>query len=120
MTYPNKKETMALLEAWQTKYEEARKTWDSGSLAIGLDINGPLFQTLFGLIDAYTDTLERSLGADDLLGWYANDNDMGRSAGHAGYDGKTKPIKSLDDLYKLIVECRKRVTVSRPTAKAEI
>ncbi len=107
--YPDKKNTIALLKTWEDKSDDVDKLWTSCEESIGVDPNGKLCKVLFDLLEQYTNTLEKLLGSGDWLNWYAMDNDMGRLGMSAGHDGKTKQIKSLSDLYELIVESRKRV-----------
>jgi hypothetical protein len=42
------------------------------------------------------------------LEWYRDECEMGTKGMEAGYDGKTKRIKTLAHLYGLIAESRKR------------
>jgi hypothetical protein len=77
--------------------------------SIGLDINGPMYDTVWKLFDAYTGTLSVEVG--DFCGWlewHHAENEMGAKAMAAGYDGKLRKVKTLAHLYRLIEESRKR------------
>ena len=110
MTYPIKPEALAMLKKWQSRHDETEQMMDGIQECIGLDPNGPLFNAVWAMFDAYTESLGVALG-DGLNGWlpwFYMENDMGRNGFDAGYDGKTKPIKTIEHLYALILEGRKR------------
>lgn len=107
--YPDRKNTLALLDAWQKHHAATNKMMDGIQQCIGMDPNGPLFEIVWRLFDAYTDALAAQLG--DFCGWlswYFMENDFGANGMAAGYDGKTKAIKKPEHLYSLIAESRKR------------
>lgn len=108
--YPDKEHSLALLKDWKAHHEAVEKLMDGIKVSMGLEPNGPLFDTVWKLFDAYTSTLSVELGdfSGEWLPWFCNENDMGRKGMEAGYDGKFKPIKTLAHLYGLIVEERKR------------
>lgn len=108
--YPDKKHSLALLKDWKAHHAAVEKLMNGIDFSMGLDANGPLFDTVWKLFDAYTDTLSAELGdySNTWLQWFCHDNDMGRNGLEAGYNGKIKPIKTLADLHKLIVEGRNR------------
>lgn len=109
MTYPDRKQTIALLTDWQKHHAAVEKLMDGIKASIGLDPDGPMFDTVWRLFDSYTDALSAQLGDfGDWLSWFYMENDMGTNCLSAGYDGKTKPIKTLANLYGLIEESRKR------------
>lgn len=104
---------MALLGDWQKHHAAVEKLMGGIEDAIGLDPNGPMFGTVWKLFDAYTGTLSVEVGDfGGWLEWFQTENDMGASGGHAGYDGKTRKIKTLASLFWLIEESRKRGAVS--------
>lgn len=109
MSYPDKKTTLALLNEWAAHHDKIDKMMDGVEVSIGLDPNGPLFDTVWGMFDSYTNALESQIGdAGDWSYWYRMENDMGGNGMTAGYDGKLRKIKTLADLYWLIAESRKR------------
>lgn len=76
---------------------------------LGADPDGPLMHTLWGLSAAYTNTLAQLLG--DRLGWmtwFQDENDMGARGMEAWHDHKLSPITTIEHLYALIEESRKR------------
>jgi hypothetical protein len=82
---------------------------DGIEASMGLDIDGPLFATVWKLFDAYTGALAVEVG--DFTGWlewYQSENAMGANGLAAGYDGQLIAIQSLDDLYRLIELSRDR------------
>lgn len=109
MTYPDKENTLSLLGDWQAHHTAVEKMLDGITTSIGLDINGPMFATVWALFDAYTGALAVEVGdSGGWLEWFQSENDMGAKAMAAGYDGKHKPVKSLNDLWRLIEEGRRR------------
>lgn len=109
MTYPDRENTLSLLTDWQAHHAAVEKMMDGIQSSIGLDINGPMFDTVWKLFDAYTNTLSVEVG--DFCGWlewYFSENEMGARGMTAGYDGKLRKVKSLVNLYRLIEESRKR------------
>ncbi len=110
MTHPNTKQTIAKLQDWQENHATIAKLMDGVKTCIGLDPSGPMFESVWRLFEAYTAALSAELGdhSKSWLSWYYMENDMGRKGFNAGYDGKTKPIKTLAHLAQLIAQARKR------------
>jgi len=109
MTYPDKKTTLALLAEWVAHHDKIDTMMEGIKSTIGLDPNGPLFDTVWRLFDGYTTALGAQIGdAGEWLAWFCMENDMGAKGMAAGYDGKLRKIKTLADLYWLIAESRKR------------
>ena len=109
MTYPDKKTTLALLANWAAHHDNIDKMMDGVKASIGLDPNGPLFDSVWRLFDGYTTALGAQIGdAGDWLSWYYMENCMGAKGMTAGYDKKVCNIKTIKDLYWLITESRKR------------
>lgn len=109
MTYPDRENTLTLLKDWRDHHTRAERLMEGVKISIGLDPNGPMFETVWRLFAAYTDTLSVEIG--DFCGWlewFYLENEMGEKCMAAGYDGKVKPIKTLEHLYGLIAESRKR------------
>lgn len=108
MTYPDKENTLSLLGDWQVHHAAVEKLMDGIRTGMGLDINGPMFETVWKLFDAYTGALAVEVGdSSGWLEWFWSENEMGAKAMAAGYDKRLKPIKSLQDLWRLIEEDRK-------------
>ena len=109
MKYPDKSNTLALLGDWEKHHSAVEKLMDGIKTSMGLDPNGPMFDTVWKLFDAYTGSLAVEVGDfGGWLTWFYAENDMGARRMAAGYDGKAKPIKTLAHLYGLIAESRKR------------
>lgn len=109
MTYPDRKNTLALLTDWQAHHGRIEKLMDGIKSSIGLDIDGPMFDTVWRLFEAYTGALAVEIGDfGGWLAWHCSENEMGLRAHAAGYDGKLRKIKTLANLFWLIEESRKR------------
>lgn len=109
MNYPDKENTLASLRAWARQYVAVTNLMDGIEASIGLDPNGPMFDTVWSLFDAYTNTIAAAVGDHGAwMQWHHIENNMGALGYRAGYDGKTKTIKTLEHLYWLIAESRKR------------
>lgn len=111
--YPNRENTISLLTDWQAHHAKLERMMNGIEASIGLDVNGPMYDTVWNVFDAYTNTLSVEIGDfDGWLEWYHAENDMGAAGGQAGYDGKLRKIKTLGNLFWLIEESRKRGVVS--------
>ena len=109
MNHPDRKNTLALLGDWQAHHAAIEKLMDGIKNSIGLDPNGPMFDTVWKLFDAYTNSLSAEVGDfGGFLEWFAFENDMGAKAMAAGYDGVLTPVQTLDSLFLLIEESRNR------------
>ena len=107
--YPDHANTLALLGDWQKHHTAMDRLFKGSAMYIGLDPNGPMFETVWALFDAYTSTLSVEVGDfDGWLEWYYIENDMGANEMQAGYDKQLIAIQSLDDLYRLIELSRER------------
>ena len=63
----------------------------------------------YSLQSSYCGLLSEALGdSDEWIAWYCFENDFGAKKFEAKYDGKEKPIRNLDDLWRLINEGKKR------------
>ena len=59
-------------------------------------------------LDSYVDLLSRHVeDNDNWINWFVYENEFGVDKMKAGYDGKEKPIKNIDDLWALIQEGKK-------------
>jgi hypothetical protein len=109
MKHPDREDTLALLGEWAKHHAAVEDLMDGVESSIGLDPNGPMFETVWKLFDAYTATLSVEIGDfDGWLEWHRADNDMGAGKKTAGYDGQLIAIASLEDLYLLIEISRER------------
>lgn len=108
--YLDQENTLTLLREWVRHYAAVTKMMDSIQSSIGLDVDGPMSETVWKLFDEYTSTLACEVGDyDNWLCWYRHEAEMGKKKiMTAGYDGNTKRIETLAHLCELIVESRKR------------
>ena len=71
--------------------------------------DGGFCEVGYWLQSSFCDLLSEALGDDEAwVSWYCFDNDFGAKKFEAKYDGKEKPIRNLDDLWRLINEGKKR------------
>ena len=63
-----------------------------------------LHETVFGTVEELLEMIDVA----GWLSWYIHDNECGQRARPAGYDGKSKPIRTERDIAKLIVESEDR------------
>ena len=109
MSYPNKSDTLQILNDWHYQYDRITELMDGMTKAIGVLPEGLFSETVWGLFDSYTKAISDLVGdKGGWLNWYYLENNMGAKGMNAGYDGKTKPIKNKLDLRALIFESRER------------
>ncbi|MEN9376000.1 MAG: hypothetical protein RL710_1157 [Pseudomonadota bacterium] len=109
MSYPDKASAIELLATWKTNHDAVESMMNDVEKSIGLDIDGPLFFVVWGLFFHYTTAIGELIGDHgEWLPWFINENQMGKKAMDAGYDGKLRKVKTLEHLYGLISESRKR------------
>lgn len=100
---------MTLLTEWARHHAAVEKMMDGIKQHMGLDPDGLMFVTVWALFGEYTSTLSCEIGDYDCwLDWFRFEAEMGKRSMSAGFDGKTKRIKTLAQLYGLIAESRKR------------
>ena len=109
MSYPNKADTLQILNDWHYQYDRITELWDGMTKAIGVLPEGLFSEAVWGLFDSYTKSISSLVGdKGGWLDWHYLENNMGANCMAAGYDGKTKPIKNKRDLCALIFESRER------------
>ena len=100
---------LPILKAWAAKITEAESTIERVIRPLKLTPESPLYSTLWGLMDAYTDATAARVGdTDEWLAWYHADNAMGAS-GHPCKPGHThvsRKVRTLKGLARLIEESR--------------
>ena len=107
--YPDKENAATLLGEWVRHHEAIEQMLFLIKTSIGLDPDGPLWETVWKLFDAYTGTLAVEVGdAYGWMEWYQLENDMGAKGSQAGFDGVLRQINTPADLYALIEESRTR------------
>ena len=110
MNYPEKALAMNLLKEWQNLHDELKAVHAAAKKVFGCEPESPFFDVTWRVFDAYTRALAENLGDSGAvwLEWFYAENEMGARGHEAGYDGKMKPIKTLTDLYGLILQGRAR------------
>ena len=105
----DREDTLSLLREWTKHHQALQSLMDGIQATIGLNPDGPMFDTVWKVFDAYTNTLSVEVGDyGGWLEWHCVENDMGAKALTAGYDKKLRKIKTLVDLARLVEESRKR------------
>lgn len=105
--YPDKEHTLSLLGDWAKHHTAVETLMDGIEASIGLDQDGPMFVTVWGLFGAYTDTLATEIGdLDEWLYWYRYATHMGKRSKQVIVSKKTMQVKTLAQLAELIVSQR--------------
>jgi hypothetical protein len=98
-----KTKKLALLKEWKEQIQHSESALDRVREAVGLDFDGPMNVAVCELQVAYTKAVAMLVGdRAEWLEWYWLENVMGAKAHPAGPSGKTRPIKTIDDLLWLI------------------
>lgn len=102
----NKKET---IEKFIEFYKEREMLLDKIQELFGFGDGCVFYDTIFQLEDFALKIAADNIGdKSEWLDWFVYENDCGEKGHTAGYDGNTKPIKTIDDLLELIEEDNKR------------
>ena len=102
-----KEEALHLLRDYLAKVEQIRAYADQCGKMLGTSPESPLNNHLHLLIGPMGTCLERLVtGKADggWLDWYIWDNGSGSKGMEAGMAGKIRPIRSVEDLYWVMVE----------------
>ena len=94
------------LTKWQARYEALRTQMEALAAPFGGTLDGPLFDAVWRLWDAYTEEIGSRLGdAQFWLTWYCDENEMGKR-GHEvqSIGGRTMRVRTLRQLARLIEE----------------
>lgn len=109
MKYLSKAKALKLLSQWQDRHTVLERVFALLGQAVGVTFDNPLADAAWEMFDGYTQALALALGDhEEWLCWYREQNNFGVNKMTAGYDKKLKPIKNANDLYRLILESRKR------------
>lgn len=107
-SYPDRENTLTLLGDWQRHHAAVEKMMTGIKQHMGLDIDGAMFVTVWAVFGAYTDTLAVEVGDfEEWLDWYRFETEMGKRSKAVVVDGKSKRIKTLVDLCRVIEGQRK-------------
>ena len=94
---------LALLRQWEASYLELDLQMDRLSAVVGSMVHSPFGEAVWGAWDNYTCALAELVGDGyEWLNWYCFDNDMGKKAYEAGWEGDMRPITQATDLLWLI------------------
>jgi len=94
--------TLNQLEALIDSYKELNKAVDA-ALAVGcLDPNGKLFESIYGFIELMISIIDSS----GWIEWYVYETKCGVQNTTVWVDGKSRKIKTVQHLYKLINDKR--------------
>jgi len=93
---------LALLTEWQAIVQAQESALEALDAALGYS-DGPLRQSYHTMQESYTRAIAQLVGDQgEWLEWFAYENDMGKRGHPAEYEGKIKPIRTLEDLLGLI------------------
>jgi hypothetical protein len=99
-----------LLQDWGKHYTRSDALCKQITALFGSMPESKAYETIWQGFDAHTKAVRMLLGdvptepVDPWLHWYCYENEMGARGREAGYHGKLKPIKTLEDLLGLIEE----------------
>ena len=98
-----REEKLALLRQWEASYLELDLQMDRLSAVFGSMVHSPFGEAVWGAWGNYTRALAELVGDGyEWLNWYCFDNDMGKKAYEAGWEGDMRPITQAADLLWLI------------------
>jgi hypothetical protein len=92
-----------LLEEYMQSVKSLNKMTDS-LRKVGIVFNDDLIATIYKPTDYAAKAIEELINPNgfDWIEWFIWENNFGESGLDAGFDGKTKPIKNVDDLWELM------------------
>lgn len=107
-SYPDRENTLTLLGEWARHHTAVTKMMDGIKASMGVDPDGVMFVTVWALFGEYTSTLAVEVGDfEGCLDWYRFETDMGKRSKAVVIDGKSKRIKTLVDLCRVVEVQRK-------------
>lgn len=95
----------ALLAHWIKRFAEIEAAYKATRDVLGCTPDSPLIAALYGTFEDYTKTLAKVVGDEDgWLDWYIWENDAGKKglAAKAVHQKKEAPVKTLDDLCRIL------------------
>ena len=97
------KQALNLLETWLDHYNDVNKVFDKLDDLTGSAPDSKLQNPVWQMFQAYTGVVSALIGDDgEWLYWYLYDNEQGKREMEAEVNGKTRKIKTLKDLLKVI------------------
>jgi hypothetical protein len=106
-----REQKLTMLRDWKSQYTEIGLLIASLEPVFGDLVESPIFTQLYAIFERRTKALADVLGLKQKdenalfgndLGWFCYDNAMGEKGHEAGFDGVTRPIRTLEDLLWLI------------------
>ena len=104
-----KDKAIGLLQRWQDSYNSLEAAYEPLTKAFGATYEGELPDAVWGMFDAYTNTLAHALGdTEDWLGWYCFETDMGKKDMRVFIPEvwDNAPVKNVSDLYTVITNTK--------------
>lgn len=90
-------------------HKAASDAFDTLQNALGVQPDFGFFDECWKAMEASLKAVSIAVGDEqDWISWYAYDNDYGREALKAGYDGKLRRIRNVKGLVRLIEEGKRR------------
>ena len=108
MNYPDNNTAIYRLKEWKELHDELKDIQCGIEKMFGCQPESQFYETTWRVFDAYTIALAETLGdkGGDWMQWYCAENRMGERGYSALYNGKFKSIKTLNNLYELILQGR--------------
>ncbi len=99
----NNVEKLSLLKEWEETGKNLEKFYDNLNEIMGVAIESPLSDMIFGIYTKYTKTLSHLLNdKSDFLEWYHFENNFGTNGLIAGNEDETRSIDSIENLLWII------------------
>lgn len=104
----NKDDAIALLRDYCDKVRKLRDFERQCATTIGTNPESPLNANLFLLVEPMGKVVEELISDScaDWLSWFIWDNDFGERGMSVSVDGVSKEIRTVEDLYWVLVESR--------------
>jgi hypothetical protein len=94
---------ITLLKKWVEHHKNMDEINHCIMEALGLREPPSVVEEYWKLFDSYTELVAKMVGdKHEWLNWYCWENKMGESGLEAGFNKKLHPIKTLEDLLRLI------------------
>lgn len=101
---PTVAQILPLLQAWAEHHAALSAQMDALAKPLGT-IDGPLFDAVWRMWDAYTDQLAHRIGdTGDWLQWYCHDNAMGAKGLEVSSYTRTIKVRTLRQLARVILD----------------
>lgn len=96
-------EKLKMLNDLFTVHDDIHRHIDALKSTLNPDPGCALYDSVFKMIDVAVKATASALGdKSEWLDWFVIENDCGRKGYDAGYEGRLKPIRTVEDLLALI------------------